>query len=256
MAVMAKQQAIEVLNDGQAMRGMVYRPDDGHRHPVVLLLHGFTGQRIEAGFMFVKLARALCERGLAAVTFDFRHSGESDGAFENMLVTGELADALTMTRWLQSQPFADRSQLAVVGFSLGGLLASCTQARSGAYAAMVLLAPTTVENICRYAEQRRIDGEVVLGPHVLHSQFFDDIATLDPLGDIVVHPRPTLLVQGAADTAVTPAVSQQYVDAMQQGAVCVTAHHIADADHNFSRPNPQTEMIDTVGRWLGDSLVA
>ena len=95
---------------------------------------------------------------------------------------------------------------------------SCTLAK-GEYEpvqiAVRALAPGGIKNVRLAVESdfdvrifRRIDGEVVLGPHVLHSQFFDDIATLDPLGDIVVHPRPTLLVQGAADTAVQPGTNR------------------------------------------------
>ena len=39
------------------------------------------------------VARELTKRGLAAVTFDFLNSGESDGSFDQALVTQEVADA-------------------------------------------------------------------------------------------------------------------------------------------------------------------
>ena len=48
---------------------MVYKPAADRRYPTVLLLHGFTGQRTESGFLFVRLARAMNRRGMAAVTF-------------------------------------------------------------------------------------------------------------------------------------------------------------------------------------------
>ncbi len=68
-----------------------------------------------------------------------------------MLVTGELDDCLAMTKWLQARLFADRTRLALLGFSLGGLLAACTSARTNVYRSLVLLAPTTVLNLCRHA---------------------------------------------------------------------------------------------------------
>ena len=196
------QQAIEVEHRGQMIRGMSYRPEGKARVPAVLFLHGFTGQRIETSFVFVQLARALAQRGIAAVTFDFINSGESDGSFDKMLVTQELADALRMTQWLTGQPFVDRSRMGLLGFSLGGLVAASAMARTDVYSALALMAPTTVENLCRHANRERIEGKVVVGPYLLHEDFFDDARTLNPVADIIVNPRPTLLVQGTGDSGV------------------------------------------------------
>lgn len=240
-----------------ALRGSAYLPAAEGRHPSVLLLHGFTGQRIEAGFIFVRLARALAQRGIAAVTFDFMHSGESDGSFENMLVTGELADALHMLQWTQSQPFADRSRSGVLGFSLGGLVAACVAGRAPQCKAVALIAPTTVTNLCRHATKSSPHGEkgrVVIGPHTLHAGFFEDARTLDPVMDATKHRRPTLLVQGTGDQAVPPAVSKEYVDAMRAADVPLTYHAIDGADHVFSSPTWRDQLITTTVEWLVKNL--
>ncbi|MCC6580239.1 MAG: alpha/beta fold hydrolase [Phycisphaeraceae bacterium] len=247
---------IEIDNEGMSIRGTVYTPDRAKRHPTVLLLHGFTGQRIEAGFFFVQLARDLCDRNIAAVTFDFRHSGESDGSFDRMLVTGELSDTLRMAHWVQGQPFVDRSRMGLLGFSLGGLLAACTVARTGQFKALTLLAPTTVNNLHRHAGGKP-DGEpVVMGPHVLHADFFKDLRTLNPVADVVKNPRPTLLVQGDADTAVPPEVSQAFVDAMQRAGVPVEVARIAEGDHVFSTPATRKQARETVTGWLARVLIS
>ncbi len=241
-----QQSYIEVEQAGQVIRGTTYRPDGLQRGPAVLLLHGFTGQRIEAGFLFVTLGRLLAQRGIAAVTFDFRHSGESDGSFDQMLVTGELADALRMTTWLQSQPFADRTRLGLLGFSLGGLLAAACMARTDAYRALTLLAPTTVANICRFAGEQAADAPVTVGCHQLHRDFFRDVKTLNPVADVIRNPRPTLLVQGTEDQAVTPAVSQAYVAALQRTQVPCEHALIAGADHGFGKPTHRQQLCQTV----------
>ena len=143
------QEAFEVEVNGQTIRGTSYQPAVTTRVPSVLLLHGFTGQRIEAGFLFVQIARSLCARGIGAVTFDFRNSGESDGSFDQMLVTEELADALRMIRWVQGRPNVDRTRLGLLGFSLGGLLGAACMSRTDNIRSLALLAPTTVANLCR-----------------------------------------------------------------------------------------------------------
>jgi dienelactone hydrolase len=248
------QQAIEVERDGSIIRGTVYRPSAAGRVPTVLLLHGFTGQRIEAGFFFVQLGRTLAQRGIAAVTFDFLHSGESDGSFSQMLVSGQIKDALRMSAWLLGQPFADRSRLGLLGFSLGGLVASCVVGELGQYKALVLLAPTTASNLCRVAGEAPDGAPVTVGPHTLHPEFFRDLKTLNPVAQSALHPRATLLVQGEADTAVTPAVSQAYVDAMTRAGVPLTVERVAEADHAFGKPPHRQAVLSTVSQWLGRAL--
>lgn len=255
------QQPIEVEHRRQAIRGCVYLPEAaGKRVSAVLFLHGFTGNRIEAGFAFVQTARALAARGIAAVTFDFRNSGESDGSFDQMLVSGELADALRMTEWLQGQPFVDRSRLAILGFSLGGLLAACTTARSAAFRALALWAPSTAENLSNNVCKRSNDcpaGEpLIVGAYTMHKDFLKDLAQFDAVKDVTKRPRPTLLVQGTGDKAVTPAVSQKFVDAMMSASVPVVHHLIQDADHGFSTPTTRQELIGVTTQWLVKQLTS
>ena len=73
------------------LRGLLHRPDGAEPAPVVLLLHGFTGQHIEQDRLFVQAARALAAAGFAALRFDFYGSGDSDGDFEEFTVESELA---------------------------------------------------------------------------------------------------------------------------------------------------------------------
>ena len=51
---------------GQTLYGMLHLPKR-RPAPGVVLLHGFTGQRMESGFVFVRLARVLCEAGVAVL---------------------------------------------------------------------------------------------------------------------------------------------------------------------------------------------
>lgn len=246
------QHPLEVDHSGQTIRGTVFLPGKGRRYPTVLMLHGFTGQRIEAGFMFVQLARAINRKGIATVTFDFRNSGESDGSFDRMLVTEELSDALRMTQWVQGLPEVDRSRLGLLGFSLGGLLAACTVARTPAYRALAMIAPTTVQNLGRHAKEQA--GVVTVGPHTLHPDFFTDMRTLNPVADVAAFDHPTLLVQGSADAAVPPAVSRAFVDSRQRAGKPVDLREIDGADHVFGQPATRSQLIQITADWLATTL--
>lgn len=64
-------------------------------------------------------ARALAELGIAAVRFNFRGTGQSEGSFDNG--RGEVLDLLAVARWAQAvQP---QSQLWLAGFSFGAWVA-------------------------------------------------------------------------------------------------------------------------------------
>lgn len=250
--------AIEVQHQGQTIRGFVRRPSSGGRCATALLLHGFAGQRMENGFAFAQLSAALAQLGVATIAFDFRDCGESDGSFESIRVTRQLSDTLRMTEWACGQPFVDRTRLSVVGFSLGGMLAACAGARTNSYHAMVLLAPTTPQNlagnICkRPGNDCSTTEPVTVGAYVMKPGFIEDMLSLDPVADVVKNPRPTLLVQGDKDTAVAPSVSQKFVDAMRAANQSVTHTIVPGADHGFSSPVTRQQMIEAVAEFLGDA---
>jgi len=252
---MPTQTPIQLEHRGMTMRGMAYLPIQTGRRPTVLFLHSFAGNRIEAGFGFVRLARSLNALGIAAVTFDYLHSGESDGSFEQMLASGELADAQRMAEFVAGQPFVDRTRVGLLGFSLGGLLASCLNARVKMFRSLALIAPTTSQNLVTNVLKRAdASGKITIGAHTLHPKFTDDVLKFDPLADVVKNPRPTLVVQGTGDPAVAPAVSQLYVDAMKKAGLPVTHHLVADADHTFGHPLWQKQLIAHVTEFFASTL--
>ncbi len=250
------QHPFQLERAGLTLRGMTYRPDGHRRCPTVVLMHGFTGHRMENGFLFVRLARALAAHGIAAITFDFLHSGDSDGAFEQMLVTGEVQDALRVTEWVQGQPFVDRSRLALLGFSLGGVVASCVMGQSDAYHALVMLAPSSVTNMCRFSGSHETceDGRPNIGPHTLHPRFFEDLQTLRPAQDIARRPVPTLIIHGTGDDTVPPRVSEEYATVIEQAGGRVQRHLIDGADHGFSKPRWRQPLIETTCAFLAATL--
>ena len=85
---------------GQQIVGMLHLPEGRGRVPAALLMHGFTGTKVESHRLFVKISRALAEHGIASLRFDYRGSGDSAGDFEEMTIRSEIADALEAVRFL------------------------------------------------------------------------------------------------------------------------------------------------------------
>jgi alpha/beta superfamily hydrolase len=82
------------------------------------------------------LARAFVSRRMAALRFNFRGVGRSDGRYDEAI--GELQDALAAARWLQ-QRYAGQP-LWFAGFSFGAAIAIRAAAEFGA-AGLVSIAP-------------------------------------------------------------------------------------------------------------------
>ena len=57
------QKAIELVSQGLTLRGMLHMPENvPGKVPVVVIFHGFTGNKMEPHFIFVKLSRMLGEK--------------------------------------------------------------------------------------------------------------------------------------------------------------------------------------------------
>ena len=182
------QSAIELEVGGRTLRGMLHRPPgNAPRCPVAAIYHGFTGEKTESHFIFVKLSRALAAAGLASVRFDFGGSGESDGDFGEMTFHGEVMEAKAILDYARDLPFADLSRTFLVGLSMGGAVASVVAGDEPAKVrAMVLWAPAgnMPELIAarRGAEADsalRSQGRLDIGGHWLGGDFFTDLDQWD-----------------------------------------------------------------------------
>ena len=106
------------------MVGMLHLPEEKGPFPAVAIYHGFTGTKVEPHRLFVKMSRALVQKGIAGTLWIFRGSGDSEGDFADMTVSGEIADAIRVLDFLQEQPEVDGERLGVLGLSMGGAIAA------------------------------------------------------------------------------------------------------------------------------------
>ena len=125
------------------IKRMLHTPDGfTGKVPMALIFHGFTGNKMEPHFIFVKLSRMLEKAGIASLRFDFLGSGESDGEFKDMTLSGELKDAEAILEYAKSLDFVDQDKIYAVGLSMGGAVASMLAGlHSEDIAALCLWAP-------------------------------------------------------------------------------------------------------------------
>lgn len=103
---------------GWACAAWVYEPAGDGPFPCVVLAHGWSGvreQRLDA------YAERFTAAGLAAVVFDYRHFGASEGQPRQLLDIGrQLEDWTAAVAFARSLPFVDPERVALWGSSFSG----------------------------------------------------------------------------------------------------------------------------------------
>lgn len=113
-----RKQSVEFLSDGLKIRGIVQRPEGDGPFPIVVLGHGLGGLK---EWTLPEVAAALIEVGIAALWFDFRNFGASDGTpREEFSHDGRLQDWQNAISYATSLVQVDSQRIGVWGTSLGG----------------------------------------------------------------------------------------------------------------------------------------
>jgi pimeloyl-ACP methyl ester carboxylesterase len=127
--------------DGEAERGSPTRAVPQPPWPGVVIVHG-AGSRKENHADFARLATAA---GWAALAFDLRGHGDSDGAMSSEAVE----DVIRMVHLLEVHGGVDPRRVAVRGSSLGGFLAIHAAAVASEIAGVIAICPAGEDHLSR-----------------------------------------------------------------------------------------------------------
>jgi dienelactone hydrolase len=124
---------------GDRCAAWLYRPAADAPLPCVVLAHGWTGVREQA---LDRYAERFAAAGLAALVFDYRHFGASEGEPRQLLDIGrQLADWASAISFARTLEGIDPDRLALWGSSFSGGHVLATAARDRRVAAVVAQVP-------------------------------------------------------------------------------------------------------------------
>lgn len=132
---------VRFVSGGGECAGTLYRPAAAAvgGTPCVVMANGVSMTRRDG---IPRFAERFSDSGIAALAFDFRHLGDSDGEPRQLIdVNRQRADFAAAVAFARSIEEIDRSRVAVWGFSLGGGVALATVIDDRSVAAAVLLCP-------------------------------------------------------------------------------------------------------------------
>lgn len=121
-----KTRSVKWQNGEDTVAGHLYGPDGAGPFPGLVLCHGFAGVK---ELLLPAYAERFASAGLAALTFDYRGFGESQGERGRLVPERQIEDIRSAIDFLASQPGVSADRIGLWGTSLGGANAIVATAR-------------------------------------------------------------------------------------------------------------------------------
>lgn len=230
--------------------------------PLVLLVHGGPWSRDCWGYQ--PDVQLLANRGYAVLQVNFRGSTGYGKAFTQAAI-GEFAgkmhdDLIDAVDWAVKQGYADRDRVAIFGGSYGGYaaLVGVTFTPDVFAAAIDYVGISSLPNFMRTLPDvgRRFlanNWNLYVGDPSDPQQEADMLAR-SPITRVDQIRTPLLVVQGANDSRVVQAESDNMVAALRARGVEVEYLVKEDEGHGFLNPDNNIDMYHAVEKFLAEHL--
>ncbi|GAB2763997.1 bifunctional alpha/beta hydrolase/OsmC family protein [Nocardioides salsibiostraticola] len=238
---------------GETIRGTVDRPV-GPVHATAIFAHCFTCSR--ESHAASRISKALAERGIAVLRFDFTGLGTSEGEFADTSFTSNIGDLVAAAKWLETEIATPR---LLVGHSLGGaaVIAAAGQLPE-VEAVAVLGAPATPEHVAHIitgfdeAEQPEGDDDPVMSvniggrPFNLRRSFLTDIRDGDQQERIAALRRPLLVLHSPNDQTVGIDNAREIFEAARHPKSFIA---LDGADHLLTNRHDASYAAGLISTW-------
>lgn len=210
---------------GKLIRGFYY---DNKSADVVLMFHGFTGNKVDHHFMMKTFCEDIARTGFNVYRFDFLGSGDSDGTFyEEERITSQIKQGEMLVDYYLSRGY----QVHLFAFSMGGVVA--THVTNGKQIkSMFLLSPAgNFDEILTEMLKlgKPCGNDYQLNGFHIHQDFIKE-ALCFPYFKNISCECPVKIVQGSKDQYVSKNSLKQYQKIYKQ----CDCTEIEDADHCYS----------------------
>lgn len=239
-SVYAQSETVTIDGDHGKLHAVIHKPElkQGERVPMVLLCHGFMGNK--EGALEKQIAELLRQQGIASIRFDFNGHGQSEGRFQDMTVPNEIVDAKKVIEYVSKLPYVDG--IAISGHSQGGVVAAMTAGDLGAdkIKAVVLLAPAAVlrDDAIRGSTMGATYDPFNPGEYVelfrgrnLGAEYIRTAFSLPIYETAAKYQGPALIIHGTGDRVVPYTYGERFHQTWPGSELVI----IDRADHGFSK---------------------
>ena len=228
---------------------------EGEKCPVVVICHGFMGNKNEP--LLSAIADNLVELGIGAIRCDFNGHGRSEGEFVDMTVLNEIDDALAVIDYVRRMPQTDG--ISILGHSQGGVVAAMTagQLGSAVLKSAVLMAPAAVlrDDALRgstmgatYDPWHAPEYVDIFG-HRLGRDYIQTALSLPIYETAARYGGPVLVLHGMADKVVPYTYGERFGREIPD----CTVQLLPGDDHGFTAD--MTGAAEMAADWLASTLL-
>lgn len=245
-----KEERVTFTNaDGDSLCGVLHHPARGTPRGAVILCHGMESNKESE--KLVDLGRALAQRSIMALRFDFRYVGESSGKFEDITYSGEVDDLKAAHALVQSR---NPGKIAILGSSMGGTVALLFAAQQPGLAALATVAapvhperfPSRVLTPAQ-AEQWRARGFTHHNGRRINLSLLHDLERLNVPAAVKKITCPVLILHGDADEVVPVEEAHELYAALADSK---RLSILPASDHRLSDPAVMRRAIAEALDWL------
>ena len=108
---------IQFYSEGSLIKGHLYTPDAVSNAPIVILVHGFAGVK---EMLLPAFAEHFAANGMAALTFDYRGFGESEGIPGRLVPHEQITDIRNAITFATTLDGINSNRIGLWGTSYGG----------------------------------------------------------------------------------------------------------------------------------------
>ncbi len=136
--------------------GWLYRPTGVQNPPIIIMAHGFAGER---AFRLPAFAEKFAQSGMAVLLFDYRNFGDSEGQPRNLVDPARhIQDWESAIAHVRSLPGINTEKIALWGTSLSGGHVITVAARQSGISAVVAQVPYVAPNKDLFELKKTIKG--------------------------------------------------------------------------------------------------
>ena len=203
-----------IPHHGRRVDCMLYRPESGGRHPMVIISHGYNGHASDHAY----LGEYLAAEGIGAVALNFCGGGNRDKSgfsTTEMTLFTEKQDLLAVLDEVRFLNWVDRDRIYLFGSSQGGMVsAMAAKERRDQIRGMILKYPAFCiahDWIKQFPHAEDIPEEIPFWDMTLGRAYVETLYDLKWEEQAEGFDRPVLIVHGTDDEVVPLSYSEQAV---------------------------------------------
>jgi esterase/lipase len=240
------EEPVEIIVDGQSLRGKLFTPAENKKNLAILFLHGWTGRPN------VDAAKILAANGFTAMTFSLRGHNDSQGDINTLTRADFIRDTETAYDF-----FADKlptgTPIFAAGSSFGSYLAAILST-SRPIAGLSLRVPAN------YPDEGWDEPQIVQAAGFDHPTVFKwrqqplNFDATKPLRAVHDFSRPVQIIEAEKDELVPHETVQNYMDAITDKSQL--EHHLMEGwPHSLGDDEQRNKQYqDILLNWLNKQI--